>query len=105
MAIRKNRRSSGASRKKRAYTDHSRKKMLNLHRINPFRYDMREIMGYSEMDESTTPSFIASVVAKASRVSTKEAKEYIREFEVKGDISKRDADDICRLLDRYSKYR
>jgi hypothetical protein len=105
LAIRKNRRSSGASRVKRPYAKESRKKMLNLHRVTPFRYDMREIVAETQLDDSTGPALIASVIAKASRVSTKDAKDYVREFETKGEITRRDADDICRLLDRYSKYR
>ena len=50
-----------------------RQAMLNTHRINPFKYDVNEILDASSMDPSTASSFLASVIAKASRVSTKDA--------------------------------
>ncbi len=57
------------------------------------------------MDPSKASSFLASVIAKASRVSTKDAKEFVRTFLDAGDLSKEEYDKICRLLDRYSKFR
>ena len=57
------------------------------------------------MDPSKASSFLASVIAKASRVSTKDAKEFVRTFLDAGDITKEEYDKISRLLDRYSKFR
>lgn len=79
--------------------------MLNTHRINPFKYDMNEILDTTSMDPSKASSFLASVIAKASRVSTKDAKEFIHTFLDSGDLTKEQHDKICRLLDKYSKYR
>ena len=79
--------------------------MLNTHKINPFKYDMNEILEASSMDPSKASSFLASVIAKASRVSTKDAKEFVRTFLDAGDITKEEYDKISRLLDRYSKFR
>jgi hypothetical protein len=62
--------------------------MLNTHRLAPFKYDMNEILDSSAMDEAKASSFLASVIAKASRQLTKE-----------------ETDRISRLLDKYSKYR
>ena len=79
--------------------------MLNTRRINPFKYDMNEILGNSSMDPSKASSFLASVIAKSSRVSTKDAKDFVKTFLDSGDLTKEEYDKIIRLLDRYSKFR
>ena len=66
---------------------------------------MNEILEASSLDPSEASSFLASVIAKASRVSTKDAKEFVRTFLDAGDITKEEYDKISRLLDRYSKFR
>ncbi len=82
-----------------------RQAMLNTHRINPFKYDMNQILETSMMDPAKASSFLASVIAKASRVSTKDAKDFVKTFLDAGDITKDEADKINRLLDKYSRYR
>ena len=82
-----------------------RQSMLNTHKLAPFKYDMNEILASTSMDASKASAFLASVIAKASRVSTKDAKEYIRGFLESGDLTKEENDRICKLLDKYSKYR
>jgi len=82
-----------------------RQSMLNTNRMAPFKYDMNEILSSSSMDASVASSFLASIVAKASRVSTKEAKEFAKTFVDSGALSKEEYDRICRLMDRYSKFR
>jgi hypothetical protein len=57
------------------------------------------------MDSSVASSFLASVAAKASRVSTRDAKEYVRTFLDSGELTKDEHDRICKLMDRYSKFR
>jgi len=57
------------------------------------------------MDPNKASSFLASVIAKASRVSTKDAKDFARTFLEEGDLTKEEYDRICRLMDKYSKYR
>jgi hypothetical protein len=79
--------------------------MLNTHKLAPFKYDMNEILSFTSMDASKASAFLASVIAKASRVSTRDAKEYIRGFMDAGDLTKEENDKICKLLDKYSKYR
>ncbi|HOL08193.1 MAG TPA: hypothetical protein PKX44_07950 [Methanomassiliicoccaceae archaeon] len=79
--------------------------MLNIHRVGSFKYDLREILNASPMDKSTIPTVVANIVAKASRVSIRETKDYIRDIEKQGVIDKIAADDSCALLDRYSKWR
>ncbi|MDR0777927.1 MAG: hypothetical protein LBE48_00595 [Methanomassiliicoccaceae archaeon] len=79
--------------------------MLNTNRMAPFKYDMNEILAATSMDASIASSFLASIVAKASRVSTREAKEYAKTFIESGALTKEEYDRICRLMDRYSKFR
>ncbi len=79
--------------------------MLNLHRLGSFKYDLREILNAAPMDKTVIPTVVANIIAKSSRVSVKETKEYIREIEAVGTIDKIAADDVCILLDRYSKWR
>jgi hypothetical protein len=82
-----------------------RQAMLNTHRLTPFKYDMNEILSGTQMDEAKSSGFLATLIAKASRQSTKEAKDFARTFLDAGDLTKDDFDRICRLLDKYSKYR
>ncbi len=82
-----------------------RQAMLNTHRINPFKYDMKQILDESAMDPNKASAFLASVIAKASRVSTRDAKDFIKTFVDEGDITKDEADRIGKLLDKYSRYR
>jgi hypothetical protein len=79
--------------------------MLNLSRLSGFKYDVREIFSDCRLDENLRPSVLANVIAKASRISTLDAKQYVRQIETEGTFSKEVADDICDLLDRYSKFR
>ncbi|MCL2142766.1 MAG: hypothetical protein FWH44_00675 [Methanomassiliicoccaceae archaeon] len=82
-----------------------RQSMLNTNRMAPFKYDLNEILASSSMDASVASSFLASIVAKASRVSTRDAKEYAKTFVDSGALTKEEYDRICRLMDRYSKFR
>lgn len=97
----------GARKNKQQRTKESvkRQAMLNTHRINPFKYDMNEILEISSMDPSKASSFLASVIAKASRVSIKDAKDFVKTFLGSGDLTKEEHDRICKLLDRYSRWR
>lgn len=82
-----------------------RQSMLNTHKVAPFKYDMNEILSQSSMDPVMASSFLASVIAKASRISTRDAKDYAKTFVDEGNLTKEEYDRICRLMDRYSKYR
>lgn len=79
--------------------------MLNTHKLNPFKYDMNEVLSASSMDPSKASAFLATIIAKASRISTREAKEYAKTFVEAGDLTKEEYDKVSKLLDRYSKFR
>lgn len=91
--------------RKKVRTQTPRVAMLNLHRLGSFKYDLREILNAAPMDKTAIPTIVANIIAKASRVSVKETKEYVREIEKLGTIDRIAADDVCSLLDRYSKWR
>ncbi len=98
---------TGGKKNKPVKTKESTKKqpMLNTHKLAPFKYDMNEILSASRMDPAKASSFLASVIAKASRISTKAAKEFAKTFLDSDDLTKEEYDKICKLLDRYSKFR
>jgi hypothetical protein len=79
--------------------------MLNLNRVTTFRYDIREIMSHYEIDEAVASTVIASVIAKASRISIASAISYVREQEEAGSVKKEVSEEICDLLSRWSRYR
>jgi hypothetical protein len=85
-------------------SDTTRVPMLNLRRINEFKYDLRDAMNNKEMDPNLMQSFLANIIAKASRNSIVEAKQYVRESQTNGVISKDLSDNICYVLDRYTKF-
>ncbi|MDR2866832.1 MAG: hypothetical protein LBV13_05485 [Methanomassiliicoccaceae archaeon] len=99
--------SASSQKKQKVKRKESSKKqsMLNTNRMAPFKYDLNEILSSTSMDASAASSFLASIVAKASRVSTKEAKEFAKTFVESGSLTKEEYDRICRLMDRYSKFR
>ncbi|MDR0523383.1 MAG: hypothetical protein LBG62_03050 [Candidatus Methanoplasma sp.] len=93
------------TKKSKAREGSKRQSMLNTHRLQPFKYDMNEILSSSSMDPAKSSSLLASVIAKASRTSTREAKEFVKTYLDAGDITKDEYDRIARLMDKYSKYR
>ncbi|MCQ2069911.1 MAG: hypothetical protein MJZ68_02135, partial [archaeon] len=93
---------SGAKPNKEAS---KRQSMLNTHKLNPFKYDMNEILSQSSMDPTMASSFLATVIAKASRISTRDAKDYAKTFVDEGNLTKDEFDKVSKLMDRYSKYR
>ncbi|MDR3074592.1 MAG: hypothetical protein LBU30_00965 [Candidatus Methanoplasma sp.] len=91
--------------KSRVKESSKRQSMLNTHKLAPFKYDMNELLSASAMDPAKASSFLASVIAKASRVSTRDAKDFAKTFLDSGDLTKDELDRISRLMDKYSKYR
>ena len=98
-------RNYGAKHPELEYQDNTRITMLNLRRLGSFRYDIRDILAHTDIDEALASAVVANVIAKASRVSIADAKTYVREIQAQGGLHQDVADDICSLLDRYSKYR
>jgi len=96
---------SGGFKRQNEQKKAKRKPMLNLGRLDYFKWDLNEIMEASDMDTEKINTFKANMTAKARQRSIKEAKDYVREVEDRGDFSKETSDKLCRLLDRYSRMR
>ncbi len=79
--------------------------MLNLRRVTSFRYDMREILSHFEVSEEVQGTILANVVVKGSRVSIESAKTYVRDQEKAGAYPVEASEEICSLLDRWTRYR
>ncbi len=79
--------------------------MLNLHNIDVFRYELREVLAGSEMAEPLRESFIATVMGKGTKMSVQEAKDYVGEVLVRGDIDEPTAETIVRIIDRHTRRR
>lgn len=107
MAYRPNRNKSKAGKPKN-YRDRdaasTRVGMLNLRRLGEFRYDCRELFVNNQMDPDLATTFLASIIAKASRQSVREAKDFVRDQLDATIITKEVSDGLCYLLDRYTKY-
>ncbi|MHB8605897.1 MAG: hypothetical protein ACYDCK_11650 [Thermoplasmatota archaeon] len=79
--------------------------MLDIRREAHFRYDLKQLLEATKMDENRRESFVATVVSKGSRFSTNDAKEFVAEKAVEAVITMKERDSIQDLLDRYSKWR
>ncbi|MFY9606836.1 MAG: hypothetical protein WAS24_08950 [Thermoplasmata archaeon] len=86
-------------------SESERTHMLNLGRISTFRYGIREILSHYQIDEATASSLIASVIAKGSRMSIDSARTFVRDQERAGMCPKAATDEICDLLEKFSRYR
>jgi hypothetical protein len=96
---------NGSEHRRRTPTATERTGMLNLGRLTVFRYGMREIMSNYEVEESAARSLIASVMAKASRISIASAKEFMMEQERMGICPSAATDEVYDLLEKHSTYR
>ena len=79
--------------------------MLNLSGLSAFRYDIKEIMRRYEVEETAASSVMASVIAKGSRISVDSAVEFVRDQEKAGIYPREASNEICALLDRFSRFR
>ena len=79
--------------------------MLDMRRLTIFKYDLREIVADSNLEEEAERAFMANLIAKARNRGVGEAKNYISSFKESGDISEETEEDILRLLKRHTRYR
>lgn len=85
--------------------NYEKEAMLNLRNIISFKFLLREILEGSSMNEDFTNAFVANVITKGSRVSLKEAKDYVKTLTKEGILEEQTSDEILQLLDRNRKYR
>jgi hypothetical protein len=79
--------------------------MLNRANIDVFRYEMRDILEGSAMDEGYRESFIATVMGKGLQISSDEAKAFVDEVLERGDIDEESAKRVHRTIERHTKRR
>lgn len=79
--------------------------MLNLGKLAYFKYDLNQIVDRAEIEDSLVGSFKGTIIAKSSKISIQEAKDYIRDIEGREQITEDTSKRICSLLDRYTTYR
>jgi len=79
--------------------------MLRMRDLFSFKYDIRQILEDTSMNEDAANAFIANLITKGSRGSIVEAKEYVKELAEKGVFVDNISDRICTVLDRNRKYR
>ena len=85
--------------------ERSRRPLLNLGKLAYFKYDLNQIVDRSDIEDSLIGSFKGTIIAKSSKISIQNAKEYIREIEGREQITTDTSKRICNLLDRYTTYR
>jgi len=96
---------SNQRRQQRKPGSTTRKPMLNIGQKIYFRNDLKEIVLNSEMDDNIKASFMATLTARAEKMSIPDAKIYLKEVQDRGQIAPPTAMRVLRLLDRYTKYR
>lgn len=96
---------SGAGMRNKRRQNYEKEAMLNLRNILSFKYLLREILQESSMDEDFTNAFIANIITKGSRVSLKEAMDYVVSMAKDGVLEESTSEDILRLLERNRKFR
>ena len=80
-------------------------RMLNVHFLAHFKYDLNEILVRSDMDDSQYVKFTANLITKASRNGISDARTYVDSVFKDEVIDESSAERIKKLLQRYSKLR
>ncbi len=86
-------------------SEYQRVAMLDLRRETPFKYDVGEIFDEAGFSVDEARPYIANIVAKGSRISLKEAKDYTKSMLKNEKLTQDTCNKICFLLDKYRKYR
>lgn len=78
---------------------------MNLRRVEEFKYELRGVIDRSTTEDKFVQSFLATLVARASRESMQAAKDYVTEKCKEGMIDPEAEKQLLKILSRYSKYR
>ena len=79
--------------------------MLDRRRLPYFLYDMKEVLRSLKLEETIWAPLLSSIVAKASRISIKEAADFIVQKVADGTLPKEAEDPLLDLLGRYGRMR
>ncbi len=91
--------------KKKNPGERLRKPMLNLGKLDYFKYDLNELIQASDIEEEFKNTFKANLMAKARQRSISDAKEYMESVVEKEQLTEETFKRLCRLLDRYTRVR
>ena len=80
-------------------------KKLDIRRLNYFRYDAKEVLTATELDPKVWNPLLASIVTKASRISIRDATEYIKKLENDDVLDQKPAKALINLLEKYKRWR
>lgn len=85
----------------------NRVRMLDMGRMNSFMFAAEDILRQTGNKETVAnyTSILASIAAKASRISIEDAQAYIAEKVKEARLPAESQEPLCRLLDRYSRWR
>lgn len=81
-----------------------RKRMLNMHGISTFNYELRNLLNKIPRESDRHPIF-ASIYSKASNIGIEEAEEFINTGVEEGIIPKGLSVELITLLNKHSRYR
>lgn len=79
--------------------------MLNMGQEKLFRFSLRDVFARHEVDPKVADPLGSMIIAKGSRASIDEAKDFIDEKVKTGVIKGEVADDLFSLLDRFITWR
>lgn len=79
--------------------------MLDMRRLEHFRYDAKNLLERSGVEDRVWTPLLATVIAKASNTNINEAKDYIRAKFDEGVLPEDTARGLSRLLDRFRRMR
>jgi len=103
---RRRRRDFNKKKRKMSSHDYEREPLLNMRHQIVFKYDLREILAETKLDDTVKTTLIASIIAKGSRQGIQEAKDYVYSMgDANEGLDEAACDRIAQLLNRYTKYR
>ncbi len=79
--------------------------MLNMGQEKLFRFSLRDVFARHEVDPKVSDPLGSMIIAKGSRGSIDEAKDFIDEKVKSGVLKGEVADDLFNLLDRFITWR
>lgn len=79
--------------------------MLDMGRVNSFMYNAEQIILATGEKNAVWNTILASIVAKASRISTDAAIEFVEQKVASGELPVAAGEPLCGLLRSYSRMR
>ncbi len=84
--------------------NNKRKRMLNMHSVRIFNYELQELLDKIPEETDRGP-ILASIFSKASNIGIDEAEKFVKAKTEQGVIPPGLSAELSALLNRYSRYR